>query len=162
MEIKSERFGSLEVDDGDAISFPDGLVGFAEEKSFVLLRHREGSPIGWLQSVSSAAVAFPVVSLDALHLEHDYPLPHDDAAPYATMAVLSAAPGKPATVNLLAPIVVNVTTRVGAQVFIESTKFSTIDRFALRQAAEPLPSSAEQPPANQPSPSPYPQASPGP
>ena len=137
MKIQSERFGNFEVDDTDALQFPEGIVGFPSERSFVLLRHREGSPIAWLQSSVTPALAFPVVSVDALALERPYSaaVRHsgDESNPHAVMAVLCAPAGQVATVNLLAPIVVNVTTRVGAQIFLEEGAYSTTERFALRE-----------------------------
>jgi flagellar assembly factor FliW len=50
------------------------------------------------------------------------------------MVVLCALSGQPATVNLLAPIVVNASTRTGAQVILEGTRFSTREFFALPEA----------------------------
>jgi flagellar assembly factor FliW len=50
------------------------------------------------------------------------------------MAVLSAPRGGPATVNLMAPIVVNASTRKGAQVHLEGTRFSTRELFVLPKA----------------------------
>jgi flagellar assembly factor FliW len=140
MKIHSERFGNIEVDDSDALQFPEGIVGFPTERSFVLLRHRENSPIAWLQSVVTPELAFPVVSIEALAIDRPYPgvtKPYDEANPHAVMAVLCAPAGGQATVNLLAPIVVNAVTRVGAQVFLEDATFSTTEPFALRQHQQP-------------------------
>jgi hypothetical protein len=64
--IQKDRFGTFEVDDKDPIHFPRGMIGFPSEKQFVLLRHRDDSAIGWLQSTTNPALAFPIVSIDAL------------------------------------------------------------------------------------------------
>jgi flagellar assembly factor FliW len=141
MRIQTDRFGTFEVDDKDPIHFPQGMIGFPSEKQFVLLRHRDDSAIGWLQSTSNPALAFPVVSIDALAVA--YPAitasapspaqPEQEADPHAVMAVLCASAGQPATVNLLAPIVVNVRSRKGAQILLEGTRFSTSEPFVLRE-----------------------------
>ena len=43
------RFGALDIDDSNAIHFPNGLIGFPEETLFVLLSGESdknpGSPI---------------------------------------------------------------------------------------------------------------------
>jgi flagellar assembly factor FliW len=52
MRIQTGRFGTFEVDDEDPIHFPQGMIGFPSEKQFVLLRHRDDSAIGWLQSTT--------------------------------------------------------------------------------------------------------------
>ena len=41
------------------------MIGFPSEKQFALLRHRDDSAIGWLQSTTNPALAFPVVSIAA-------------------------------------------------------------------------------------------------
>jgi flagellar assembly factor FliW len=93
-----------------------------------------------LQSVSTPELAFPVVSAHAFGDKYpDVPVggPAEEAGlsgpaeSLAVMVVLCALSNQPATVNLLAPIVVNATTRQGAQVILEGTRFSTREFFAL-------------------------------
>ena len=141
MQIASDRFGSIELESDDIINFPRGVIGFPDEQNFVLIRHGESEMIGWLQSTASPELAFPVVSAHGLAPNYpDVPVTvaaekagveADDAA--AVLAVLSAGAGSPATVNLLAPIVVNAETRTGAQVILEGSKFSTRELFVLPQ-----------------------------
>jgi flagellar assembly factor FliW len=143
MKILSERFGTFEIDAEDIIHFPDGLIGFGPDQKFVLVRHRKTSPIGWLQSVTDPDLALPVVSVDALALQDPTILAAarldggkiktDPAPEYAVMAVLCAPPGQRATVNLLAPLVVDVRSHQGAQVILDSTAYSTQEPFVLRQ-----------------------------
>jgi flagellar assembly factor FliW len=141
MRIQSQRFGEFEIDPRDVIDFPEGLIGFVADRKFVLLRHRETSPIGWLQSISRPDFAVPVVSVDALALTDtsiisaarmDGPGDADGVPNYAVMAVLCAPPGQRATVNLLAPIVVDVRSHKGAQIILDSTTYSTAEPFMLR------------------------------
>lgn len=147
MKIESERFGELNLDDKDVISFPNGLIGFPGEHQFVLLRPREDSAVGWLHSVTTTSLAFPVVGTDAL-TAIEYPdVPIGDAAQRAgvggddesicLMAVLSvSSAGIDATVNLLAPIIVNVETRQGAQILLERSRYSTREPFVLSAGEE--------------------------
>lgn len=141
MRIVSNRFGQIDLEEKDVIDFPRGLVGLRQERQFVLLRKTPESPVGWLQSVTTPALALPVVSVDALAA--DIPLGEmidavaqagldADIDQCAVMAVL-CAPGATtaATVNLLAPIVVNATTRTGAQVILERAQFTAREPFAL-------------------------------
>jgi flagellar assembly factor FliW len=106
-----------------------------------LLRQRDDSAIGWLQSTTNPALAFPVVSIDALAVTYPAiaaaPAPgqkEEQADPHAVMAVLCASAGQPPTVNLLAPVVVNVRSRKGAQILLENSTFSTSEPFVLRDA----------------------------
>lgn len=139
MNIKSDRFGTIELDEQAVIDFKDGVIGFPQENGFVLVQHGDSPFIGWLQSVKSPELAFPVVS--AHGLSDAYPdVPIDSAASdagveasddLAVLAVLSAKSGSPSTVNLLAPIVVNADTRKGAQVILEGSRFTTRELFVL-------------------------------
>ena len=140
MAIQTDRFGSVEVDAKDVIRFPRGIIGFADEREFVLIRTTNAQAVGWLQSVTNPGMALPVVSAHVLAP----PYPDVDIESYAQSAgigttldelavlvVLNAQPGVPATVNLVAPIVVNATTRVGAQILLDGTRFSTREMFIL-------------------------------
>jgi flagellar assembly factor FliW len=59
-----------------------------------------------------------------------------DTEDWAVMAVLAAPKGQPATVNLLAPVIVNVATRVGAQLFLEGSSYTTRELFVMRPRAD--------------------------
>jgi flagellar assembly factor FliW len=144
MQINTSRFGTLDLNDGDLIRFPAGIIGFPAERAFVLLTRRERSSVGWLQSTTTPWFALPVVCVSAL------------AGPYSTASVegsvtelgiefkpescaimvvlhVSTAPNRP-TVNLVAPIVINSETRMGAQVLIEGSEYSTQEPFVLRSS----------------------------
>ncbi len=145
MKIETERFGPLEFSPDDIIAFSSGIIGFPDESAFLLIRHGESGVLGWLQSASTPGLAFPVVSAHGLTTE--YPdVPVDSAAAaagiggevddLAVLVVLSAPQGQPATVNLLAPIIVNSATRSGAQVFLEGSRFGTRELFVLPKPGE--------------------------
>ena len=147
MEIITTRFGRLEIRAEDVIRFPEGIIGFPLERTFVLIPHGSSPLIAWLQSTTSPALAFPVVSAHGLVREYpDVALDQvadraglgGEAEELALLAVLSAPREQPATVNLLAPLVVNAATRTGAQVFLEGSRFSTQELFAM--PVEPRPS----------------------
>jgi len=142
MNIKSQRFGAIEVAEDQVINFAEGIIGFPEEKSFVLIPHNSAGFLAWLQSAKTPAVALPVVSAHAfggrypdvdvteIAKAHGLGGPSEDVA---LMVVLCAPHNSPATVNLLAPILVNVATRRGAQVILEGSSFSTRELFVREQ-----------------------------
>lgn len=140
MKIESARFGTIELEATELIYFPAGVIGFPEETAFALIRHGDSPCIGWLQSVKTPEIAFPVVSVHGLGVEYpDVPLETalemanlgDIGDEIAVMAMLSAQRGQPATVNLMAPIIVNVTTRRAMQMHLEGTRYSTRELFVL-------------------------------
>lgn len=145
MEIKTIRFGTIVVDDTDVITMPQGVIGFPNARRFVLVPHGQSTLLAWLQAVEVAELAFPVVSAHVLVKNYpDVPIQAiaeraklgSNIEDLAVLAVLSAQQSEPATVNLLAPIMINAESRVGAQVFLEGSRFSTRELFVLPRAAE--------------------------
>jgi flagellar assembly factor FliW len=140
MHIETTRFGSLDLDETKIIHFPQGLIGFPEEKSFVMINHRGLDTLAWLQSTRSPAIALPVVSVQAF-APHYPDVSLEDAARRAgldgsaddmcALVVLCATPQAPVTVNLVAPIIVNAVSWTGVQTILEGTKFTTREVFVL-------------------------------
>jgi flagellar assembly factor FliW len=144
MKIESTRFGVLEIDDSKIIAFPKGLIGFPEEKSFVMVHHRGAQNVAWLQSTKTPRLALPVVSVH--QFAPAYPdVSLGDAAEraglngspdnMAALVVLCAGAGTQPTVNLAAPIIVDAENWTGVQTILEGTKFSTREVFVVPAAA---------------------------
>lgn len=149
MIIQTRRFGELHIDPSSVVSFPKGLIGFPDIHNYVIIRRANSDSIGWLQAVDGSDLALPVVSAHAFSAE--YPdVPIVDAAAAAgvgsdmeelsVLAVLTALPRTPPTVNLLAPVVINANTLCGAQILLEGSRFTTRERLVT--LAEPEPSIA--------------------
>jgi flagellar assembly factor FliW len=149
MQIETTRFGTLDIDAQKVIGFPQGLIGFPEETSFVMVNHRGLESLAWLQSVRTPSLALPVVGVQAL--APSYPdVSLADAAKraglegnpddMAALVVLCASPSAPVTVNLVAPILIDATQWKGVQTILEGTKFTTRETFVMpkRAAAEQL------------------------
>lgn len=145
MQIETTRFGTVEVPDEALIHLESGIIGFPRESTFALIPHGDSKWIAWLQSAASPTLAFPVVSAHGLVADYpDVSLAtvaekaglsglEDD---FAVLAVLSAPRGLPATVNLLAPLIINSVTRQGAQVFLEGSRFTTRELFVVPAPTE--------------------------
>jgi flagellar assembly factor FliW len=138
MQIETTRFGCVEMSEQDLIHFDGGIIGFPRERSFALIPHAGSNAIAWLQSATTPELAFPVVSAHGLVADYpDVPLSRaaekagilGDPDRLAALAVLSAPTNQPATVNLLAPVLIDSTTRRGAQVFLEGSRFTTRELF---------------------------------
>jgi flagellar assembly factor FliW len=137
MRIAGTRFGDIEVDDGKEIVFPRGLIGFAEATRYVLIEPRGRALVAWLQSLDVPGLAFPVV--DGSTIGSDYPRPsaselaHDAGLAVDDLAVLvvvATRKGEGLVANLLAPIVVDMHSRTGAQVVLDHRRFSATARMA--------------------------------
>ena len=144
MNIETSRFGTVEVDAQKVIGFPQGLIGFPEEKSFIMINHRGVETLAWLQSTRTPELALPVVGVQAF--APSYPdVSLEEAArragldgssdDMAALVVLCASQGAPVTVNLVAPIIIDAVNWQGVQTILEGTKFSTREMFVLPKPA---------------------------
>ena len=146
MQIKTRIFGEVTIDDSKMIKFPNGIVGFPDLTDFALIHDAEqGDQAGirWLQSVQEPTFAMPVV--DPLIAKEDYnPLVDDNLLKVIgegeniLVLVTITVPSdlSKMSVNLKAPLVVNVETRKAVQVVLEDdypVKFFIYDILKSRK-----------------------------
>jgi flagellar assembly factor FliW len=139
MKLAHTRFGTIEFEEARLLTLPGGLIGFSGETRFVFVEPQPGRTVAWLQSVTTPELAFPVIA--AALFGDDYPTPAlDELARRAKVgggkggdytALVVVASQKPVgwIANLLAPIVVNIDTRVGAQVVLDPLIYSAASPF---------------------------------
>jgi len=144
MRVSGTRFGEIELDDAKTIVFAAGLVGFPEAKRYVLLDSAEAGQIAWLQSLDIPALAFPVV--DGAAIDSSYPQPsatqlaHEAGfadSELAVLVIVAAPRGKGLFANLLAPLVVGLTSRSGAQVVLDPRKYAAAVPLVLTHRPDP-------------------------
>lgn len=128
------RFGAIELDPDKVIRFERGLLGFPSLRDFVVIEHQPGSPFSWLQSVDEPSLAFLVVDpwaytpdyLPDIQDHHMQELKFDQDAPVLVLATASIPKGKPEalTLNLYAPLVINLRDRLGKQVTLDESAYT--------------------------------------
>lgn len=122
---RSPKLGDVPYSADDVIRFPQGVPGFERLREFLLVTRDECAPFVFLASLEDPAVALPLMPLPAAALNLRAPADTLAAlgdAPAATVgyyAVVTIGRGaKEITVNLRAPVVVNLDTRRGCQVIL--------------------------------------------
>jgi len=133
MTIETARFGEIEVEDDRMITLQEGLLGFPEHRRFLLLEHRPGSPLKWLQSVDQPELAFMVVNPHEFFLDYEVDLGDELAAEMglhcpeqaAVLVIVSVQERQRLTANLLGPVVINTQTGAGRQVVLDSECYTT-------------------------------------
>ena len=135
MKITTRVFGEIEIDDSKIIHFPAGIIGFPEMTDFALVYDEEKgkeSPIRWLQSLQETNFALPV--MDPLlvaqdynpEVEDDYLTPLGKMTAEETLVLVTVTVPKELTkmsVNLQAPIVINVETKKAIQMIVNTEKY---------------------------------------
>ncbi len=131
--IHLPRFGDCTYGESEVIRFPWGLPGFGALRRFLVLSVDGEQSYIWLQSLDDLSVAIPLCDPWSLFEDYEAPLPLyakqsleiETAESFCVMCVLVAKPGcSETTINLLAPIVINLETRVGRQVPLENQRYS--------------------------------------
>jgi flagellar assembly factor FliW len=123
MQIQTRHFGAVTVEADDFVLFPRGIVAFEDCRHWVLLGDGENPTLAWLQSVSRAEVAVPVISPRRFVPDYAVRLARGQLAPLEfsqfdqvfVLAVVSQSDGD-LTVNLKAPLVINLDRRLGRQI----------------------------------------------
>ena len=130
VHIGSRRFGAFDVPCDRILEFPHGMIGFPGTRRYVILDHRPGSPFKWMLSIDDPEIAFAVA--DPCELVQGYEPPLELAARLLStdpsdvaLFVVVTIPPDPSqmTVNLMAPVVVDLPTRVARQIVLEDTQF---------------------------------------
>lgn len=144
MKIKTTRFGEIEIDESSCFEMISPILGYDNEKKFVLIEHGDNSSFKWFQSLKTPDLAFVVCLAGLFGIDYSYELPEDiqekleikAVEDVLTVNVIVIPQGKPkeSTINLLAPLVFNVSTKKGAQIILTGTEYS-VDYPIFKQEA---------------------------
>ncbi len=143
MKAVTRLFGTIDVADDKIITMERGMIGFPNLTHFALIFDEEKKEkkfkIMWLQSMDDGDVAFPVA--DPIQIKEDYkPLVNEELIvplgemtednTYILVTVTVPKKVEDFSVNLKAPIVINMDTNKGAQIITEDdypVKFRVYD-----------------------------------
>ena len=129
LRVVSRRFGTFEVPATSVLHFAQGLVGFAQHRRYVVLDHRPGSPFKWMLSIDDPELAFAVAHPGELVADYQPPLAlaarlldtEPDALALFAIVTIPSDPTR-MTVNLMAPVVVNLRTRQARQIVFDDPR----------------------------------------
>lgn len=149
--LATTRFGEVRFAQTDVIEFPWGLPGFAGLHRFLALSLEEQPNFVWLQSVEDPSVALPAADPWQIFSDYEPRLPvyatetlelrnSEDFTILCVVVVTKDA--KEMSMNLMAPIVVNLKTNRARQVMLENSHYpikAAIPRKSLEAqgAAQP-------------------------
>lgn len=135
MTIETKVFGEVTIDDAKIIHFENGIIGFPDLTDFALIYDEEqGNEAGirWIQSIQEPAFAMPV--MDPLLVLSSYnptvdeevlkPLGELDLEEMLVLVTVTVPKDiKLMSVNLKAPLVINVKNRKAVQIILESEDY---------------------------------------
>lgn len=128
-KVTTSRFGVLEVKSDSIVAIVGGVVGFPIELKYVLLEYNP--PFSWLQSTENPGLAFVVVNAAEFGEAYQVPLPlgdHEiDLKENDDVAILNLVTVREdptlTTVNLKAPVIVNLRNMKGKQVILDDERY---------------------------------------
>lgn len=133
MKIQTKFHGEVQLDTENIYTFQQGMPGFLNEKKFILLE-LDDSPFYVLQSITKAAVAFILVDPFKVYSNYEVKLSDEvleelqiqseqDVALFVILSVKE--PFETSTANLIAPVILNQTKKMGKQHILKSELYHT-------------------------------------
>lgn len=129
MNINAKYFGSVSYEKEELIHLPEGLFGFEDYKNFLPISLHEDDSFLSLQSTDDETLSFilmnPFVSFPDYQPslsekdKKDLDTHSEDEISYYVICVLNESLDN-STVNLKAPLAVNIKSRIGKQIILDS------------------------------------------
>lgn len=133
MKINTSKFGEIDIDENLIFDFVEPIIGYDNLKKYVLVEHAENSTFKWLQSIENADLAFPVTSPAFFDIDYQFEIPTDKAEKIGLSSVdslislnivtIPQSNPRKATINLLAPIIINAANKQGMQIVLSNSNY---------------------------------------
>lgn len=131
MLVETKLLGEVEVQESDIITFEQGLLGLQDLKKFTLLPIDQDLPFLLLQSLDDVEVSFVLAYPYAFKSDYVYEISEEDrealnieaAEQVLTYAIVTMNDTwETSTMNLLAPIVLNMKQKLAKQIVLQTSE----------------------------------------
>lgn len=143
--LELPRFGSCTYTPSEVIEFPWGIPGFPTLRNWLPLNLDSHPSFVWLQSLDDHAVALPAIDPWLVFEDYDPKLPAyaftsleiREAVDFATLCIVVVTPNADEmTINLMAPVVINLRTRKGRQIMLDGSTYSPRESMPRKRQAK--------------------------
>lgn len=133
MKIETKFFGAREINEEDILTFNRGIPGFEERRRYIIMPYSDKSPFFVMQSVDQSNLAFILIGLEEVIPGYSFDISDDLASQIkltapedAVVFAIVTIPGDLAksTVNLAAPVIINMKGKLGEQVIFNNSQYS--------------------------------------
>ena len=136
MNIKTRKFGEIDIDEKQILTMPEGLPGFPGFDRFVVLDRPETAPFCWFQSVDEPDLNLVIMTPFYFMPEYDLQLDtiieirnwrgvdSDEFQVYVVVNIFGEGGEKRITANLVGPIVINRKNREAVQFVLSNSEYS--------------------------------------
>ena len=131
MKILSEKLGEIEIDENSIIHFVSPIIGFNDINQYVIVKLNQNDKFSWLQACNDKSVTFPITVPQAFDIDYTFEIDDnnqkllnlegsDDILTFNIVNIPLNCP-EDATINLLAPVVINIKQNIGAQLILSGS-----------------------------------------
>ncbi|MER1984458.1 MAG: flagellar assembly protein FliW [Solibacillus sp.] len=131
MLVETKLLGEVEIEESDIITFEQGLLGLKQLKQYTILPIEKDLPFLLLQSLEDQDVSFVLAYPFAFKADYSYEISEEDreqlhitaehdVVTYAIVTLNDSWANS--TMNLLAPIVLNVKEKLGKQIVLPNSE----------------------------------------
>ncbi|CAM4275393.1 flagellar assembly protein FliW [Paenibacillus tarimensis] len=134
MELQTSRFGTLAIKEEDIYTFTKGIPGFEDETEFVILEADEDGALSYLHSTTNPALMFIIADPFVFYPEYQFDAPEtvqedlklEGTEQLMIRSIVSVRDNwEQATINLVAPIILNMENRLGRQIVLGTNDYTT-------------------------------------
>ena len=145
MLLQTTKFGEVEVNEEYVFTFVEPIIGYDEYREFALIDYNSNSPFKWLQSLENPELAMPVTIPAYFGIPYQFTIPDEkealleatDANDILCLNIANVPNGAPqnTTINLLAPLVINISNKKAIQLVLSNTNFAIKHRLFEQKEA---------------------------
>lgn len=138
MTVISRRFGEIDATEDKVLLFNECLPGINGIRRYIFVRYEKTIPFYWLQSVEGPDIALPVINPyefidDYMPAIEDSDLKELEVEKTEDLLVLCVAVIRDdiaqTTVNLAAPVLINIKMNLGKQVILNDNRYEIRHRI---------------------------------
>ncbi|MFE0559297.1 flagellar assembly protein FliW [Paenibacillus sp. NPDC058910] len=143
MIINTKRFGKLQVEDNEILTFVSPILGFPDLKRYVLIK-QDDNPFEFLQSSEDEDLTFIVIEPFEFSGDYEFNLESHWVESLAincendidVKVLVTVRSSEDITYNLRAPILINHQNNRAAQIILEHGDYSTRHPFLVEPKGE--------------------------
>ena len=144
LTLNTKKFGEINVDKNFVFEFVSPIIGFEDLKKYAIIDIKPDSPFKWLQSIEDMELAFPITLCSYFEIDYQFDIPDeeaqkidiqnaDDVFVFNIVNIPNSNP-QGATVNMVAPIILNLANKKAMQTILKDTNFEV--RYKLYKQAD--------------------------
>jgi flagellar assembly factor FliW len=145
MNLQTSRFGEIEIDEDKIITFPQGIPFFESMHRYIMLQPDLSVPFIFMQSIEEGDLAFIVADPFTYFPDYDFKLPESvqaelniqEEAEVMVFNLISISETDEFSMNLLAPVVLNMRLKQGKQVILYQTEYKTKHPLVFANPIDP-------------------------